>query len=37
MPEGISERLESSVRERGVRVLTVDVSEFKKKGGGSVK
>jgi N-dimethylarginine dimethylaminohydrolase len=37
MPQGISERMESSVRERGVRVLKVDVSEFKKKGGGSVK
>ncbi len=37
MPEGISEKLEGAVTERGVRVLKVDVSEFKKKGGGSVK
>ncbi len=37
MPEGISERLEDQVRSRGARVLKVDVSEFHKKGGGSVK
>jgi N-dimethylarginine dimethylaminohydrolase len=37
MPAGISERLQSQVRERGVNPLTVDVSEFLKKGGGSVK
>ena len=37
MPEGITDRLESAIQERGVRVLKVDVSEFKKKGGGSVK
>ena len=37
MPEGVSERLLSQVRERGVTPLTVDVSEFLKKGGGSVK
>jgi N-dimethylarginine dimethylaminohydrolase len=37
MPEGISASLEDEVRSRGARVLEVDVSEFKKKGGGSVK
>jgi len=37
MPEGVSERLQAQVRERGARPLTVDVSEFLKKGGGSVK
>jgi N-dimethylarginine dimethylaminohydrolase len=37
MPAGISDRLLAQVRERGVTPLTVDVSEFLKKGGGSVK
>jgi len=37
MPDGISARLEESVRAQGTRVLKVDVSEFHKKGGGSVK
>jgi len=37
MPAGISERLLAQVRERGVTPITVDVSEFLKKGGGSVK
>jgi arginine dihydrolase len=37
MPEGVSERLRDEVRERGAWPLTVDVSEFLKKGGGSVK
>jgi len=37
MPGGVSERLLGQVRERGVTPLTVDVSEFLKKGGGSVK
>lgn len=37
MPEGVSEGLLSQVRERGVEPVTVDVSEFLKKGGGSVK
>ena len=37
MPAGVSERLQSQVRERGVTPVTVDVSEFLKKGGGSVK
>ena len=37
MPDGISGRLESRIQERGVRVLKADVSEFHKKGGGSVK
>jgi N-dimethylarginine dimethylaminohydrolase len=37
MPEGISRELEEAVRSRGAHVLKVDVSEFKKKGGGSVK
>jgi N-dimethylarginine dimethylaminohydrolase len=37
MPEGVSESLQAQVRERGATPLTVDVSEFLKKGGGSVK
>ena len=37
MPDGISPTLESTIRDRGVEVLKVDVSEFYKKGGGSVK
>jgi N-dimethylarginine dimethylaminohydrolase len=37
MPEGVSERLLARVRERGVTPIPVDVSEFLKKGGGSVK
>jgi N-dimethylarginine dimethylaminohydrolase len=37
MPAGVSERLLAQVRERGATPLTVDVSEFLKKGGGSVK
>jgi N-dimethylarginine dimethylaminohydrolase len=37
LPAGVSERLLGQVRERGVTPLTVDVSEFLKKGGGSVK
>lgn len=37
MPEGISPRLRDAVRERRVRVVSADVSEFHKKGGGSVK
>jgi N-dimethylarginine dimethylaminohydrolase len=37
MPEGVSARLVDEVRARGTRVLTADVSEFHKKGGGSVK
>jgi N-dimethylarginine dimethylaminohydrolase len=37
MPGGVSGRLKEQVRERGVTPLTVDVSEFLKKGGGSVK
>jgi N-dimethylarginine dimethylaminohydrolase len=37
MPDGISERLLDQIRERGTRPITVDVSEFLKKGGGSVK
>ena len=37
MPQGVSERLQAEVRERGARPMTVDVSEFLKKGGGSVK
>jgi N-dimethylarginine dimethylaminohydrolase len=37
MPGGISDELRSIVRERGVTPITVDVSEFLKKGGGSVK
>jgi N-dimethylarginine dimethylaminohydrolase len=37
MPGGVSERLKAQVRERGVSPVVVDVSEFLKKGGGSVK
>jgi N-dimethylarginine dimethylaminohydrolase len=37
MPGGVSERLLAQVRERGPTPLTIDVSEFLKKGGGSVK
>ena len=37
MPGGVSERLQAEVRERGVEPVVVDVSEFLKKGGGSVK
>jgi N-dimethylarginine dimethylaminohydrolase len=37
MPAGVSARTRDAVRDRGARVLEVDVSEFHKKGGGSVK
>jgi N-dimethylarginine dimethylaminohydrolase len=37
MPAGLSEQLQGHVRERGVTPVPVDVSEFLKKGGGSVK
>ncbi len=37
MPAGLSDRLLAQVRERGVTPVVVDVSEFLKKGGGSVK
>jgi N-dimethylarginine dimethylaminohydrolase len=37
MPDGVSDRLLAQVRERGVSPVPVDVSEFLKKGGGSVK
>jgi N-dimethylarginine dimethylaminohydrolase len=37
MPEGISPTLARAVESRHTRVLELDVSEFKKKGGGSVK
>jgi N-dimethylarginine dimethylaminohydrolase len=37
MPAGITARLRDQVRERWVTVIEVDVSEFHKKGGGSVK
>ncbi len=37
MPGGISDALQGRIRERGVTPLLVDVSEFLKKGGGSVK
>ena len=37
LPSGITARLRDTVRERGVDVLAVDVSEFHKKGGGSLK
>jgi len=37
LPAGVSDQLLGQVRERGVTPITVDVSEFLKKGGGSVK
>lgn len=37
VPEGVSEALLSQIRERGVEPVTIDVSEFLKKGGGAVK
>ena len=37
MPEGISQDLKEAVHAQDTRVLKVDVSEFHKKGGGSVK
>ena len=37
MPSGVSESLQAQVRERGTTPVVVDVSEFLKKGGGSVK
>lgn len=37
LPGGVSDRLQAQVRERGVTPVVVDVSEFLKKGGGSVK
>ncbi len=37
MPQGISEELARAVRQRGVEPVTVDVSEFLAKGGGSIK
>ncbi len=37
MPQDISTSLERKVRERGVEIISADVSEFHKKGGGSVK
>ena len=37
LPGGVSERLQDQIRERGTTPIPVDVSEFLKKGGGSVK
>jgi N-dimethylarginine dimethylaminohydrolase len=37
LPEGVSDTLLGQIRDRGVAPVTVDVSEFLKKGGGSVK
>ena len=37
MPDGLSPRLLDAIRDRGVEPVCVDVSEFLKKGGGSVK
>ncbi|MFI5317380.1 MAG: dimethylarginine dimethylaminohydrolase family protein, partial [Myxococcota bacterium] len=37
MPRGVSAELGAAVRASGTRVIDVDVSEFHKKGGGSVK
>ncbi len=37
MPDGLSPRLLDTIRERGTKPVLVDVSEFLKKGGGSVK
>jgi N-dimethylarginine dimethylaminohydrolase len=37
MPAGVSEQLQAQIRERGVEPVTIDVSEFLRKGGGAVK
>lgn len=37
VPEGVSETLLGQIREKGVEPMTIDVSEFLKKGGGAVK
>jgi hypothetical protein len=37
MPRGISAELAAAVSATGTRIVDVDVSEFLKKGGGSVK
>ena len=37
MPSGITSPLQRAVSDRGVEILSADVSEFHKKGGGSVK
>jgi N-dimethylarginine dimethylaminohydrolase len=37
LPSGVSDRLLAQIRERGISPVTSDVSEFLKKGGGSVK
>ena len=37
MPAGVSETLQAQIRERGVEPVTIDVSEFLRKGGGAVK
>lgn len=37
MPAGVSDTLQSQVRERGVEPVVIDVSEFLRKGGGAVK
>jgi N-dimethylarginine dimethylaminohydrolase len=37
MPEGVSAALLQQIKERGVTPITIDVSEFLKKGGGAVK
>jgi arginine dihydrolase len=37
MPEGVSEGLLKQIKDRGVTPVTIDVSEFLKKGGGAVK
>ena len=37
MPAGLSTQLEGQIRDRGVTPVPADVSEFLKKGGGSVK
>lgn len=37
MPAGVSETLQAQICERGVEPVTIDVSEFLRKGGGAVK
>lgn len=37
MPAGVSDVLQAQVRERAVEPITIDVSEFLRKGGGAVK
>ena len=37
MPAGVSDTLQTQIRERGVEPVLIDVGEFLRKGGGAVK